>query len=533
MVHPKPSIRRDALTGLRELFTVHPASLLSSLSELIKQFSVIFVDREDGVRHAFYLLLKHVFQTVNAKQIAPFFPLLIASLKCGLTHINYKIQIDAMKVTDLIISNYPLLIKESANDFLPLYLPLIARRTQNSGSPGIKKSGKDGSHSGVLLSLYNSRLQILKQLLKFLQLIGFSDQPKHHDNLSPLIDVEKELAWPNGDVLSEPQQLEGYLTTSTFLLSLRSDPLKFKSHSHSTQISHHALTSQSALYETGFINQFVQVLLECWVEIVSGPLLQDSSHSMKMASKNSTLVELLYTILQLFSLLVRISRLNGSDEIGFISPKFLSQINTHFMTYFPLLEESGSQRPPPMVLMMNLQMCQLLSAIFTSSSSSGNVSPITDYVTSRLPLCSSLLSHTGLTNCVSIITDILQDFAKTQLTFSSEFTQSLYRSCSRLFFQCHSLSLAKHHFLSFIGHTMNSFIIEPKGMSQSFLTLFLHPCLSSLPDLLSKLVKPPVDQVKIKLILKILKQAMVCQIDCVLKSFHTKLPQIYSKYTIS
>ena len=507
MSHPKSSIRKDALSGLRELFIAHPDLLLPALGQIIKQVVPLFAEQDNAVRHSFYLFLKLVFQIVKLKQITPFFSLLVASLKVGLTHISSSIQTDALKVADLIISHYPSLIQEHTEELLPLYLPLITSRTQHSNPSGGRRKP---SH---LSSIYSSHLPVLSQLLDFVSLISNPRSFLKQEQPAPVISVTEGVVWPEGDLLSPPSDLQEYLTRSSFLL-----------HVNPTQFGLECLRLNPGSVGSGkdhsqsfdLKNRFVQVLLELWIEVVS-----DSLFSAPQSPYSSELCELLCTILQLLYVFV------SSTSPECLNDKFLTQFTNNLLPYFPLYQKFSTDRSSPNILMVNLHFCRLIILV-------GNSSPlldtkmVTDYLSFHLPQAPSVLSSVELVKCVSFVSEILYKvFHNDFVHFSMDSVMSILCSCHKLFVSCHLLSSAKHSFFTFIKCCMEEIVSSHQKVTDSpFLTHFLNPCIASIPELLTRLPKP-VDPVLAKLAIQVLRLGMMCQVDCVLSSFQFYFSQLY------
>ena len=71
--HHNASFHHDSLTGLRELFTLHPVVLTTNLSVLLEKISPIFTDSSSVVRQALLLLLKRIIENVSNKSLVVFF----------------------------------------------------------------------------------------------------------------------------------------------------------------------------------------------------------------------------------------------------------------------------------------------------------------------------------------------------------------------------------------------------------------------------------------------------------------------------
>ena len=102
----------------------------------------------------------------------------------------------------------------------------------------------------------------------------------------------------------------------------------------------------------------------------------------------------------------------------------------------------------------------------------------------------------------------------------------VYNSCYKFFIACHHLSSATLSLLAFLDRSTNQHMLRPlrHDNRQLYLDKFLFPCLSVMPVLLCG-VTDSLDHCK--LVLRVLKTAMTCQISEVLEVFRNQLPQLF------
>ena len=487
--------------GLRELFISNPHLLVTCIGDLIKKVSPLFADQYDSVRHSLYLLLKLVFQVIDQKVISPFFSLLLASIKCGLTHINSSIQTNSVKITDLLIEHYPSLIKISINSLLPLYLPLVAMKTQSSSS----KTKKLDVHS-----LYVAKQPVLSQLLNFMLLV--SDDTIAPPCCAPLISVQDGKVWPEGDPLSPPRDITEFYLQSPFLLKI--NPSLFQTnYCFNSEMSSTTTLELESIHKTGFENQFIKVLLELWIELVSESLIV----SPPSGSTQNDIYSLLATIIQLLCILVK--------HFATITKNiFCNQFINHFIPYYPI-HHSQQQRPTPDIFMLNIHFSKLI-ILMAKAVPSINLFDVNHFLISRLPQATSLLPSNDLVQCVAIMIDIINI---TRNTTQSDRLIPLYCSYYKLFVNCHPISTAKTTFLKYINRATRQLMTSTIKSNELFCSHFLYPCLSSLPELLTQLTNA-VDQVQ--LVIQVLKYAMACQIDGALNQFQRHISKLYSERSI-
>lgn len=207
--HHNPSVRHDALVGLRDIFQLHPELLPKNVSKLVEQVFSALVDGSSLVRQATRLLVKTVLSQVTQESVTPFFRILVAHLSCALTHIKEKIQVDSLEVLELYLQYYPTLLVQYAGDILPILIGLLSRQKADpSYSRSSLKKGKSlisilhgtNSSSAALVSNPNSkftskssRLSIFGLILKLLQSLLVAASSSQVNNSSNLLQDKEQL----------------------------------------------------------------------------------------------------------------------------------------------------------------------------------------------------------------------------------------------------------------------------------------------------------------------------------------------------
>ena len=159
--------RRDAINGLREIFTSHGDLTLQHLQSVMTHTAHLYTDAEPAVRHSFQLLLKVVLSQVDSANLQPFQQQALACMECGLTHITPSIRVDTLNVVELYFSLHPSMFQENIFKFLKLHVSILASQTcmqkaRTQADP--KKMPLDKPHNP-------EKLQILNQLLRFLEAV--------------------------------------------------------------------------------------------------------------------------------------------------------------------------------------------------------------------------------------------------------------------------------------------------------------------------------------------------------------------------
>ena len=490
--HPKPSICLDAINGIRELvssFSTH--SLALNLNLLINTLKPHLINYDQKVRHGLYLLLKYLFQNVPSKQISPYMDILIAAVKCAITHINQSIQLSGVKTIDLLIANYPSLVQGYTYQLLPCYMPLVSLYSAKSKSKGLLNTSPND-----LLVKHCSRFLIFKQILQLLTLEESNTQTTPTLVCAPpIVDVTNEVVWPTGNVLSCSLSVYEYFSSSNLLLKL-SHPLR----------SGYRMVSEP-IVNAEFFNQLVKLLMEYWIEIIQ--TLSISSHVTQKLStrkrKNKHTSQSLGTVDMIIQLMCLILSLSSDKEL-FNKDVIL----THFLPYFPLAA--------PAKVSLNLKFCYLL---VLADSDASILHSVSQYFTK---VVTSLHSNTVMQN-LSVLANIIKKLNERYK--NSTCLNSLYSTFVKLFISTSAMSSAKCQMLLYLEQLLDQHIQE-QSLSDPLKQYFLYPCLGTLPLLLLNLTKP-VDPLILMRILKLLNCSLSLNINEVQVSFVNNLPDTYSK----
>lgn len=479
--HPKPSVCRDALNGLRELFIVNTQLLIDNLNHVVNGLVTVLFNCEESVHHSLYLLLKHVYQVTPSQTISPYFECMLAGLKCGITHINAIVRLSGLKIIDLVFAHYPALLQSHISELLPYYLPLVSRGAASSSKSTLASS------QGGKLTLHDSKLLVLKQILNFLTLVSFPS-PITHKPHPPIINIAKETV--SLSLNGNRVDLYNYLTSSSLLFRLFS----------SKPICRTLVSSNKETNLTDFNNQLLQSLLEYWIElsplVTTGPSLGSGKAKLKVIDQ---LVELVDVLVQLFCLLFEIK--------GCLNEKDCNHIITHFLPSFPLPSQYNT---------VNIRLAYLL--IITESNS---LESVYEYLSKRI----STLSQ--ITQTVHILTKILTCLGNR----TGKGLEQFYGSVVKLFLSVHVNSLAKQYVLLFIEQLLDCLVKPGDKFSAVFKDFFLYPYLSFLPNVLIKQFTTSTNNDILCRVIKIITCALSMKMKTVEQSFASKFHLIYgNKY---
>ena len=420
--HFKSAVRRDALIGLRDLLQENPALLPPNLASLIHHLSPI-VDIEGSVRHALLLFLRFLLGNVSEKQLSPFFPVLVAHLRCGLTHIDDRIQRDSLKVFDLVLSHFPRLLVSFAQELLSLIIRLLSRQdsVQASGKNATRlKSDANraalSSNPSSMLSRQSSRFSILDQLMHYFQaiLVHMKEQarcaePGPHtqgQRFALTVDVKQArvVEEASGDLRavydascsfaqSVPQvavvRQFGLRTPRTAFLSQTSPSAQ-----RGRSLPKYAFPERESLVDV--VQTLLPLLLECWVECSPSHLL-----SVELAgSMKTNTVLIMDVVLRILLLLLKVAACRDELEsdahvletvesqslLRSFSELHSANILKHIVVYFPFLD-ARLMNTQFNIFMMNFTVCEIVLHLLYPHCSSSSPGPNPDLLKGFLSVC--------------------------------------------------------------------------------------------------------------------------------------------------
>lgn len=170
MHHYSAGVKQSALVGLKDLLSQYPFIIDAHLSNIISEVAAVFTDKDSGVRGAAVCLLQFLASKLRAEQIAPYFPLVSAHLSSAMTHISEGIQEDSLKVLDILLEEYPVLLTDRSSILLKNFVELISHQQ-------LSKRLKNREKISWMLSVNPNRrvtsqqwrLNVLVRLRKFLR----------------------------------------------------------------------------------------------------------------------------------------------------------------------------------------------------------------------------------------------------------------------------------------------------------------------------------------------------------------------------
>lgn len=117
------------------------------------------LDSSGDVRMALYSLLDEVLPMLPETLVSPFFPLWVAYISTGMTHVNGAVRLDALQYTNLWLHYHPSLVAKFHSKLLPHFMTLMTMRdappSAGDGTERIrrlpqKEKGKPAIHAAKL-----------------------------------------------------------------------------------------------------------------------------------------------------------------------------------------------------------------------------------------------------------------------------------------------------------------------------------------------------------------------------------------------
>lgn len=302
--HFSNAVRTDGLEGLKELLTGPSAGALvsSNLSSILGALMPVVQDRERKMRKLATACISEVMGHTPASSLAPLHSLLSAHLCCALTHIDPRIQQDALNTLDCLLQQAPSFIKDTAALLLPNCLDQISAKKQAQGST--EKKSSSGPHVAANLSETMSslqwRLNVLSRIEKILEIVTPTSLQAVQSSLDP-VEFTPGASFSIFASSPPPLPLSSLSTSST-----------------SSSLQQH-LTS------------VLPLLLETWVEARA-----EEEKEVRRKSKSSTLTKEVAELLTCETgILNKLLRLMEDKVLSKAVEKFGSDLETHFLNPLP------------------------------------------------------------------------------------------------------------------------------------------------------------------------------------------------------
>ncbi|EST08922.2 Pre-rRNA-processing protein IPI1/Testis-expressed sequence 10 protein [Kalmanozyma brasiliensis GHG001] len=105
--HYSAGVRRDAVSGIKEILTLHPSLILTDAASLIPELARCIGDEDAAVRKQLHVLLSWMLPQIPAQLLGPYHGTLLLFTTSALSHIYPEVRIGAVKILDVCLSILP------------------------------------------------------------------------------------------------------------------------------------------------------------------------------------------------------------------------------------------------------------------------------------------------------------------------------------------------------------------------------------------------------------------------------------------
>uniref|UniRef100_V5GSM4 Pre-rRNA-processing protein n=1 Tax=Kalmanozyma brasiliensis (strain GHG001) TaxID=1365824 RepID=V5GSM4_KALBG len=108
--HYSAGVRRDAVSGIKEILTLHPSLILTDAASLIPELARCIGDEDAAVRKQLHVLLSWMLPQIPAQLLGPYHGTLLLFTTSALSHIYPEVRIGAVKILDLVFEIVSLML---------------------------------------------------------------------------------------------------------------------------------------------------------------------------------------------------------------------------------------------------------------------------------------------------------------------------------------------------------------------------------------------------------------------------------------
>ncbi|KAI8647896.1 Rix1 complex component [Parasitella parasitica] len=411
--HYNAGVKKEALSGLTDICTTHPALLVSSLGLVVNGILKLFVDEDRDVRKATLNYLKSTFVNLDRVELQPFMSLLVIYTCSAMTHIFEDVRLDAIKLMDLWIQIAPdIIVSKFWNRVTGNYMSLLTvdsnsinSNSNTASSVAITTASVKAAVTKSHLHIHKNKLGLFISLSKFLEaglsehdrdnywfLLNYLYNKRARDAFKirmsqyQTVDMSKVAVWDSkhknqftpahamvtsvapylskGAALATYSQLQLFESSGPKNHSGGNGGGTFAAANGQTATFDINNNEFSAEERLGNIKQLIEtfqpILLASWLEAAPSVFISTSTICMTPA------LELLYEILKLSLVLWR--AMVVSETISTLPRDWLNaQLHSllkHFTVYFPYGADSFGNRGSKVddtLQEMNIMLCELTS----------------------------------------------------------------------------------------------------------------------------------------------------------------------------
>ncbi|KAJ3303725.1 Testis-expressed sequence 10 protein [Kappamyces sp. JEL0829] len=166
--HHNETSRQDAVHQIKELFAKDKQIYIDSVGLVTTAVARAAFDSNDGVSKGIHDFANQFFEMVPETEMAPFFPVLVAYTGSGMSHINERIRLRALRFLRLLYTHYEALVSRFGGPLLEQFFQQL-RTSKPTVKGGAGRSFSFAANSQM--GLFNSRHEILDILYVFCSLL--------------------------------------------------------------------------------------------------------------------------------------------------------------------------------------------------------------------------------------------------------------------------------------------------------------------------------------------------------------------------
>jgi hypothetical protein len=157
--HFSPKVRRDALTGMRELLLSASASFSpsASLHALLDRTLTMVADDVDEVRRALALTLDALWLAVDARHLAPFASLVVAHFCAALTHMSERVRVESLALLDRFLARHARALAAPVH-----FIPLLQCFDHDGGLLKLAVTGRSSVRNAIRHAVLSSLSRLLQ-----------------------------------------------------------------------------------------------------------------------------------------------------------------------------------------------------------------------------------------------------------------------------------------------------------------------------------------------------------------------------------
>lgn len=177
--HNNAAVKQDGLSGLLEIVTLNPTSVIKShFSSILDSVSPLMLDISASTRKAAVKLLSAMFSQVSEEELAPLYEIIIRYLACAMSHLDAGVREDSLLVIDVLLEQCPILTA-SHRSLLPHFLDMISSQTRSHGQSRQLTVDLDSRTTTTVF-----RVKVLTRLRSMLLAIVHADPSRPTCNVS-------------------------------------------------------------------------------------------------------------------------------------------------------------------------------------------------------------------------------------------------------------------------------------------------------------------------------------------------------------